>query len=149
MARIKNNDIKYDDLLNLIALEAGYNTTPNAVKRVLNAFNKVMLKELKLNHRFYVKDLGAFTISAVGGKDKLMGDFDNGGTVVRYIRPKLRLGFTPASGMNYAINENDFELREHKNRSKKSPRLKKIEHNMRRRKPKPSMEEVLTDMLNY
>lgn len=142
----RNNDIKYNDLLNLIANEVGGNTTPNLVRKYLNAIVKVILKELKLNGRINIMNFGIFDVSEVGGYDTRMGNFD-GGTSIKYVHKKLKLNFKPSKTIKDAINENDFEIpkKQHKARSKRDAR---IVHNERRRVEKPSMQDIVTEMLN-
>lgn len=142
----KSNDIKLDDLLNLIANEVGKGATPASVRKYLAAIQKVILKELKLNDRIHFKNFGTFEIFKSGGYDRRMGDFE-GGTKISYVKPKLRLGFSPSATMHRIINENDFEP-EKKVRRSKSRTKTNVAYNERRRKPKPTMEELVADMIN-
>ena len=49
---MKNNDISYDDLCNLIANEISHRSaSPNSVNVYLRALYKVILRQLELNQR--------------------------------------------------------------------------------------------------
>lgn len=141
-----NNDIKYNDLLNLIANEVGGNSSTRMARVYLNAIINVILKELKLNSRISIMNFGIFETFKIGGYDARIGNFD-GGSSVRYIKPKLRLKFSPSKTLDKAINENDFEIPERKKKGR-SKRDTRIVHNARRRVEKPTMEDIVTEMLN-
>lgn len=143
-------DIKINDLLNLIANEVGGNATPNMVKKYLNATEKVILKELKLNKRINFYEFGAFEVIDVGGYDRKIGNLHSGyGTTIKYIKPKTKIKFIPSSTFNKIVNEYDYEIPDSKKRkSKKEKRNKEIEHNERRKKVQPTMDESIVDLLN-
>lgn len=142
----KGNDIKHADLLNLIANEVGGNATPEMARRYLKAIVKVILAELKLNGRIYFKNFGAFETFEVGGSDKKMGCLD-GGTVIRYIHPKTKIKFKSSASFERYINENDYSIPDKKYKRKPKSQVR-VEHNERRRKPQPTMEDLVTEMLN-
>lgn len=145
MART-NNDIKYNDLLNLIANEVGGNSTPKMAKVYLNAIINVILKELELNSRINIMNFGIFETVKSGGYDTKMGKFD-GGSSIRYVKPKLKLRFSPSKTLDRAINENGFEIPERKKKGR-SKRDTRIIHNARRRVEKPTMQDIVTEMFN-
>lgn len=142
----RNNDIKYADLLNLIAKEVRGNSTPDMARKYLEAIIRVIMAELKLNGRIYFNKFGAFETFETGGGDKRMGN-PEGGTVIRYIHPKTKIRFKPSSVIEKCINEYNFEVqpKKHKGRTKIQ---EKIVSNERRRKPQLTMEDLVTEMLN-
>jgi len=142
------NQLKLDELLLLIAVEQGCNTTPKTARKFLEAFEKVILAQLKLNEEVYIYNLGRFYLRPYGGTIRDMGDPLNGGTVRRYIKPKMQLGFDPAPIIERAINDNDFQYED----KKVVRRYKRTEYreirNERRRKELPTAEELFCELGN-
>lgn len=142
----RSNDIRNSDLLILISQEVGGNATPEVARRYLSATYKVILAELKLNKRIFLKNFGAFETFETGGGDKKMG-VPTGGTMIRYIHPRTKVKFKPSAVFERYINQDDYKIPPNK-RNKKPKAQVKMEHNERRRKPQPTVEDLVTEMLN-
>ena len=142
----KNNDIKIEQLCNLIGLESKF--SPKTVRTVLDAFYKVILKQLELNQRIYLLDFGAFEVYERPSGDKVMGDFENGGTIVRYVAPRNKIVFKPSDSLDNAINEGGYVVPTRKKKGAKSRRQIIKEYNERHKKDKPTTEELLVKALN-
>lgn len=140
--------LSIDDFFMLMASYVGGNTTPKSCRKQLEAMLKVILNQLKLNDEVYVHNFGTFYLRPYGGEIKNMGDPINGGTVQRFIKPRVHIEFKPTSMIEKAVNENDFEFEDKKTRRKyKKSEYKEI-RNERRRKPKPTMEDIFCDIVN-
>lgn len=137
--------LRMGDFYNLVAHEAGGNTTPSSAERILKAAQRVILKELKLNRQIRLTDFGTFKLIQRGGKDMKIGNFKKGEAHIKYVRPRIALGFNPANAMDFAINENDFELLK---KSRKPAQKQKAEYKLRQKKEPPSMEEIISNMAN-
>jgi nucleoid DNA-binding protein len=135
------------DFYNLVAHEVGGNSTPSSIEKVLKATQRVILKELKLNRQIRLTNFGTLKLIQRGGKDMRIGNFKKGETEIKYVKPKLVLGFNPSSAMEVAINDNDFELLKPAKRGKTASQ-RKIEHRLRQRKEPPSMDEIISKMAN-
>lgn len=140
-------DLKLNDLLNLVANEVGGSSTPAMARRYLNALKKVLLEELKLNKKVYLHEFGWFEIKDYGGFDTKMGDPVNGGSVIKYIKPREHVTFRESDVLFRIVNENDYIIPK-KPKKGRTKREAQIVHNERRRKPKPSMEESICELLN-
>ena len=142
------NQLRLDELLLLIAIENGVNTTPKTVRRFLESFEKVILSQLKLNDEISIYNLGRFYLRTSGGEVRNMGDPLNGGTVRRYMKPKLQLGFDPAPIILRAINDNDFQYEDKKTKRRYSrPEYREIRNERRRQEP-PTAEELFCELGN-
>jgi nucleoid DNA-binding protein len=139
--------IKIDDLCNLIANEVKGTSTPNSVRRVLDATYRVILKQLELNEEICFYNFGKFEIYDRPSGDKLMGDLFNGGTKINYVKPKKNIKFSPFKALDESINLNNFKLE--KKRKRKKTRKQVVEtYRIKNLKPKPTMEEIFTASLN-
>lgn len=148
LIRGRGNQLLLDELLLLIAIEQGGNTTPKSVRRFIESFEKVILAQLKMNEEIFVYNLGRFYLRPYGGEIREMGDPLNGGTVKRYINQRMQLAFDPAPIIERAINENDFQYEDKKTKRRyKIPEYREI-RNERRRKPLPTDEELFCDLGN-
>lgn len=126
------NDIKIDDLCNLIALEVTVDISPQMVKRVLKATYKVILRQLQLNGRIYFKNFGVFKIKERATGERTVGDF-NGGTRTVYVEPKKKIIFSPSEVFDISVNENNFIMAKNtntrrKNEAKKRKKEEKIKN---------------------
>ena len=130
----------------MICLESKF--APKTVRTVLDAFYKVILKQLELNQRIYLLDFGAFEVYERPSGDKVMGDFENGGTIVRYIAPRNKIAFIPSDALDNAINEGGYVVPTRKKKGAKSRRQIIKEYNERHKKDKPTTEELLVKALN-
>lgn len=143
------NDIKLNELCNLLANEVGGSASIASARKYLSALQRVILKELKLNQRIYFFNFGAFEIYESGGYDTKMGDIvKQEGTIYRYIPVKTKILFKPSKVLLNSINKNDFEPIKRKYNKKKIKKQDIEERKAKRRKEKISMEEAFTNMLN-
>ena len=139
-------DLTIDQLCNLVALESKF--TPRTIRTILDSLYKVILKQLELNKRIYFMDFGAFELYERPSGDKKMGDFENGGTVIRYIAPRNRVWFKSSDALDRAINEGEFKPPNRKKKNKKTRAQIVKEYNARHKKEKPTTEELLVKALN-
>lgn len=139
-------DLTIDQLCNLIALES--KLSPRTTRTVLDSLYKVVLKQLKLNERIYFMDFGAFEIYERPSGDKKMGNFEEGGSIIRYIAPKIKVLFKPSEALERAINEDDFTPPNRRKKNKKSRAQIVREYNERHKNEKPTTEELLVKALN-
>lgn len=142
-------DIRLNDLLNLVANEVGGHSNPNIARKYLEALERVILKELKLNKRINLYEFGTFEVFRIGGYDKKMGDLSSGyGTIIKYIQPKDKLKFTPSKKIEKIINEYDYEVPDKKPKKKKEKKTKTVDYKERNKKRQPTMEESIVNLLN-
>lgn len=144
--------IKLDVFLNLIAEKAGTGATAESARRYYDAIYDVILEELKINGEITLYQFGTFSLEERGGYDARLGDFENGGTVIRYIKPKKVVRFKPTGMLDTAINNNAFKrcFRNYKKKTR-TKQIKKEEreiYNASRRKPRKSPEQLMCDILN-
>lgn len=105
------SDIKFEDLCNLIALKINNNrATPNSVSYYLEATYKVILDQLKLNNRIYIKDFGAFEVRDRKGGERIINNPMINEKQLMYVEPKKAITFKPAKKFDLSVNENDFKL---------------------------------------
>ena len=143
--------MKFDDLCNLIAIERGGGATPSSVKKYLTATYKVILRQLELNEEIFFWRFGKFEIFDRPSGDRLMGDAQNGGMVVRYIKPKKNIKFTPSKVFEDSVNENGFKIVEKKKKVKHKTKKQIMADCDKKRRPpkvKPTMEELFAKTLN-
>ena len=107
---MKNNDVSYDDFCNLVANELKRNSTPTSVDRYLYAIYKVILRQLKLNHRIKIKGFGTFEIKERKSGERLINNPKNNQRQVYYVEPRYSISFKAASNFDYSVNENDFKI---------------------------------------
>lgn len=109
---MKNNDISYDDLCNLIANEISSfrSTSPNSVNVYLRALYKVILRQLELNHRINIKGFGTFEIKERKSGERLINNPKNNQKQVYYVEPRYSISFKAASNFDYSVNENNFKI---------------------------------------
>ncbi len=144
----KRREIGIDQICNLISLETKNN--PKTIRKILEATYSVILKQLELNDRIYFYNFGAFEISERPGGDKRMGDPVNGGTIVRYIKPKNMITFLPSSVFDKAVNEGNFQPPPTKRKPYKKSQVRMMKEYYKRNKVdnKPTVEEILVKALN-
>lgn len=140
--------ISLDDFLLLMVQEQGGVFSAKSARKYLDSLISVMLQQLKLNDSVYVYNLGTFYLREYGGEIRKMGDVRNGGTINRFLDPKLHIGFTPAKIFERAVNDNDFKIVKNKTTRKYTAKEKKEIHNERRRKPRKCMDELFCEMTN-
>lgn len=108
---MKNNDISYDDLCNLIANEVPHNNaSPNSASTYLRAIYKVILRQLELNQRIAIKGFGTFEIKERKSGVRLINNPQNNEKQLYYVEPRYSIGFKAASNFDYSVNENNFKL---------------------------------------
>lgn len=132
--------LKTDQLLNLVALQS--KSSPNTVKKILDATYYVILKQLELNGEIWFSQFGTFKLINSKARDHIMGDPINGGTQLRYIPEHNRVSFDPSDKFRESINSN-FEVPV----MKKSSRKKKKDCGYQK-VPAPTIEEVMVDALS-
>lgn len=139
-------DLTIDQLCNLVALES--NLSPKTARTMLDSLYKVVLKQLELNNRIYFMDFGAFEMYERNSGDKKMGDFENGGTIIRYVAPRNKILFKPSEALDRSINEDNFTPPNRRKKNKKSRAQIVREYNERHKNEKPTTEELLVKALN-
>ena len=108
---MKNNDISYDDLCNLIANEVPHKSaSPTSVDRYLRALYKIILRQLELNQRINIKGFGTFEIKERKSGERLINNPKNNQKQVYYVEPRYSISFKAASNFDYSVNENDFKI---------------------------------------
>ena len=108
---MKNNDISYDDLCNLIANEISHKSaSPTSVNRYLRALYKVILRQLELNQRINIKGFGTFEIKKRKSGERLINNPKNNQKQVYYVEPRYSISFKAASNFDYSVNENNFKI---------------------------------------
>ena len=108
---MKNNDISYDDLCNLIANEVAHGSaSPNSVNLYLSALYKVILRQLELNQRINIKGFGTFEIKERKSGERLINNPKNNQKQVYYVEPRYSISFKAASNFDYSVNENNFKI---------------------------------------
>ena len=143
--------LSYEDFLILWAQAVGHGVTPTSTRKYLEGLHKLILDELKLNDELAIYNIGKLYLRQTGGRDALMGDPINGGTIRRYIKPQLDIEFEPSIVLKREINDNEFQREKPKSRKPRKYATNKdaqIVRNEKRRKPKPSIESTACDMLN-
>lgn len=128
---MKNNDISYDDLCNLIANEIPRSTSLDSVNMYLRALYKVILRQLELNHRINIKGFGTFEIKERKSGERLINNPKNNQKQVYYIEPRYSISFKAASNFDYSVNENDFKLISDKKNDTLNRENRKPKHNIR------------------
>lgn len=108
---MKNNDISYDDLCNLIANEVPRKSaSPNSVSVYLRALYKVILRQLELNQRINIKGFGTFEIKERKSGERLINNPKNNQKQIYYVEPRYSISFKAASNFDYSVNENNFKI---------------------------------------
>lgn len=120
---MKNNDVSYEDFCNLVANEVRRNSTPTSVDKYLYATYKVILRQLKLNHRIKIKGFGTFEIKERKSGERLINNPKNNQKQIYYVEPKYSISFKAASDFDYSVNENDFKIIAGKKKRKSSKPL--------------------------
>lgn len=136
----KKIDLPYDDLCNLISNNVR-RATPNSVDKYLKAIYDVILKQLELNHKIYIKNFGTFEIKLREATQKMINNPKDNTKQIYDIREKYIISFTPSSVFDYSVNENDFK------RVSKPSFSDKIRKNKVRKKNKRHKQNI-TDLLN-
>lgn len=131
------SDISYDDLCNLIALKIKYmnpHATPQSVDRYLQSIYKVILDQLKLNRRIYIKDFGVFEIKERKSGERIVNNPNkNNEKQLVYVEPRNSISFRAAKKFDISVNENDFKLASDRTIKKISREYKKKKYNPRRK----------------
>lgn len=106
------SDISYDDLCNLIALKViNSRATPHSVDNYLKATYKVILDQLKLNNRIYIKDFGIFEIKERKSGERIVNNPNkNNEKNLVYVEPRNSISFRAAKKFDVSVNENNFKL---------------------------------------
>lgn len=108
------SDISYDDLCNLIALRVNHRNTkatPHSVDYYLKSIYEVILEQLKLNNRIYIKDFGIFEIKDRKSGERIINNPNkNNEKQLVYVKPRKSITFRAAKKFDVSVNENDFKL---------------------------------------
>ena len=106
------NDISYDDLCNLIALKINNGkANPHSVDYYLQATYKVILDQLKLNNRIYIKDFGIFEIKERKSGERIINNPNkNNEKQLVFVEPRNSITFRAAKKFDISVNENNFKL---------------------------------------
>lgn len=146
-----NSTLSLEDFLILWAQSVGGNATPKMARRYLEGLHKLLLEELKLNGEMSIYGIGKFFLREVGGYDALMGDPINGGVVRRYINTRVNVEFNQSACLKREVNEGEFEREaplQNRKRKYKTKAIQREAQNEKRRKPKPTMEQMVLDAIN-
>lgn len=103
-------NIDYDDLCYLIASEVQCRASVNSVKRYLHGLYKVILRQLELNQRIYIKGFGTFEIKERKSGERLINNPNNNIKQIYYVKPRKFISFKAASKFDHSINEGNFKL---------------------------------------
>ena len=101
--------VSFDDICNLISNEI-YHSSPRSVKKYLKALFKVILRQLELHKKIYLKDFGTFEIRERKSGERMMYNPNKQRSEVVYVKPRYVVTFRPSSKFDYMINENDFKM---------------------------------------
>ena len=105
------NDISYDDLCNLVANEVvSQRATPKSAGMYLRALYKVILRQLELNQRIYIKGFGTFEIKERKSGERLINNPRNNKKQIYYVKPRYLISFKAASNFDFSVNENNFKI---------------------------------------
>jgi nucleoid DNA-binding protein len=104
------NNLDYDDLCNLIANEIQHKASVESVKRYLHGLYKVILRQLELNQRIYIKGFGTFEVKERKSGERLINNPKNNKKQIYYVKPRKFISFKAASKFSHSINEGDFKL---------------------------------------
>ena len=139
-------NVKTDDLMNMISLECELNVSPITVRKVLVATYKTILKQLKINESVFFLDFGEFQIHERSSGDRKIGDPINGGTQIRYVRPRNKVLFKPSKVFERNVNENNYEIP----KPVKKKKVRKVNHNEvnSRVVKRPTDGDILANLLN-
>jgi nucleoid DNA-binding protein len=108
---MKNNkNIDFDDLCNLIANDVQHKATIESVKRYLRGLYKVILRQLELNQRIYIKGFGTFEIKERKSGERLINNPKNNKKQIYYVEPRYFVSFKASSRLDHSINEGNFNL---------------------------------------
>lgn len=139
----KNPKMKIDDFLLLWGQNiSGIQPSPKTLRRYLEGFKKTILDELALNGELYIFEFGTFLLEERKGGDKRRNNVHTGMVERRYIPTKHFMRFSPSITMQKAV-QNNFTIEK-----KEPPRKYKTERERhkasleRKRKQKPSIEDV-------
>lgn len=105
-----SEDLNFEDLCNLVALKVGCRATPSSVGKYLIGLYKVILNQLKLNKKIYIKDFGYFEIKERKSGERVIYDPNTGTKQLVYVEPKYSISFRPSETFYYSVNENNFRL---------------------------------------
>lgn len=104
------NNLNYDDLCNLIANEVQHKASVDSVKRYLHGLYKVILRQLELNQRIYIKGFGTFELKERKSGERLINNPKNNKKQIYYVKPRYFVSFKAASKFDHSINEGEFKL---------------------------------------
>lgn len=106
-----NNDLPYEDLCNLIAIQIPHASIKSADK-YLTALYKVILRQLELHHRILIKGFGVFEIKERKSGERLIHNpnSDNNEKQIVYVEPRYSISFRAANKFDYSVNENHFKI---------------------------------------
>ena len=139
-----NPKMKLEDFLLLWGQNVGgVQPSPKTLRRYLEGFKKTILDELALNGELYIFEFGTFLLEEKKGGDRRRNNISTGMVERMYIPTKSFLRFHPSIAMNRAV-QNDFKL-EKKVAHNRKYKTKQEAHKARlekKRKPKPSVEDV-------
>ena len=116
-----NNDLPYEDLCNLIAIQIPH-ASVNSADKYLTALYKVILRQLELHNRILIKGFGVFEI-----KERKSGE---------------RIINNPILNEKQIVNENNFKLADDKKVKKHNS------HKVTKHKKKHKKMKNIADLLN-
>ncbi len=135
-----NNDLPYEDLCNLIAIQINHATT-NSADNYLRALYKVILRQLELHHRINIKGFGVFEIKERKSGERLIHNPVKDEKQIVYVEPKYSISFRASNKFDYSVNENNFQIASDKKVKKHNS--KKVMKHKKRKKTKN-----IADLLN-
>ena len=104
-----NNDLPYEDLCNLIAIQIPH-ATINSADNYLRALYKVILRQLELHNRICIKGFGVFEIKERKSGERIINNPIINEKQIVYVKPKYSISFRASSKFDFSVNENDFKI---------------------------------------
>ena len=135
-----NNDLPYDDLCNLIAIQVPH-ASINSANKYLTALYKVILRQLELHHRINIKGFGVFEIKERKSGERIINNPIINEKQIVYVEPRYSIVFRAAKKFDCSVNENNFKIASDKKVKKNNS--KRVMKHKKRRKTKN-----IADLLN-
>ena len=136
-----NNDLPYEDLCNLIAIQIPH-ASVNSADKYLTALYKVILRQLELHNRILIKGFGVFEIKERKSGERIINNPILNEKQIVYVEPRYSISFRAANKFDVSVNENNFKLADDK-KVKKHNSNKVTKHKKKHKKMKN-----IADLLN-
>lgn len=135
-------------LLNLIALNYKGSITTDTIEKVLVATYQSILNNFELDNDVTFEGFGTFHPYIVEAHDKVVPFMDD---KLVYIPTQKKVSFSPHAWFGKAMNENDYQVIQKAKSGRKKTKTKaqiRKDYNEKRRKQKPTTEDIVTQALN-